>query len=79
MIKSTEWQYEQEWRYSISWGTSAKPFNKGVPTPTAVYLGAKMNEKDEIFIKEIAKKKLIPVYKMKMKSYEFKLIPEKII
>lgn len=79
MIKSIEWQYEKEWRYSIAWGPSAKSFNKGVPIPTAVYLGAKMQQKDEIFIKEVAKEKSIPVYKMKMKSNEFKLISEKII
>lgn len=77
MIKSTKWKYEKEWRYSCVWGPSAEPFNKGVNTPTAVYLGAKMEEKDALFIKKIAKEKSIPVYKMKMKSNEFKLIPEK--
>ncbi len=78
MEKSTEWQYEREWRLAISWGPSAEPFAKPVPTPTAVYLGAKISAENEKLIIDIAKKKSIPVYKMKMKSNEFKLISEKI-
>lgn len=78
MIKSTEWQYEREWRFAISWGPNAEPFARAVPTPTAVYLGAKISKKDEQNIIAIAKEKSIPVYKMKMKSDEFKLIPERI-
>ncbi len=74
MNKSTEWEYEKEWRYSISWGPSAVPFAKSVPTPTKVFLGARIGQDNELLIKAIAKKKSIPVYKMQMKSNEFKLI-----
>lgn len=78
MTKSTEWKYEKEWRYSISWGSSAVPFAKGVTTPTKVFLGARISEENELLIKDIAKKKSIPVYKMQMKSNEFKLISTRI-
>lgn len=78
MNKSTEWQYEKEWRYSIPWGPGAEPFAKGVPTPTAVYLGVKISSENEKEIIKIAHEKSITVYKMKMKSDEFKLIPERI-
>jgi hypothetical protein len=74
MNKSTEWKYEKEWRYSIPWGPGAEPFAKGVQTPTKVFLGAKISEDNETLLKIIAKKKSIPVYKMQMKSNEFKLI-----
>lgn len=78
MNKSTEWQYEKEWRYSIPWGPGAEPFAKGVPTPTAIYLGTKISSENEKAIIEIAQEKSIEVYKMKMESDEFKLIPERI-
>ncbi|MFT8342887.1 hypothetical protein [Clostridium beijerinckii] len=60
-------------------GPSAVPFAKCVPTPTKVFLGARISEEHEILIKDTAKKKSMPVYKMKMKSNELKLVSMQIL
>ncbi|MFT8350333.1 hypothetical protein [Clostridium saccharoperbutylacetonicum] len=59
--------------------SSAVPFAKGVPNPTKVFLGARISEEHEILIKDISKKKSMSVYKMKMKSNEFKLVSMQIL
>lgn len=74
--KAKDWQYEQEWRLIIPLGPDEPPFNYSVPTPKAIYLGSKVSNEDRIKISNIANKKGIPVYKMKLSHDRFNMAPE---
>ncbi|NNU94798.1 DUF2971 domain-containing protein [Geobacillus sp. NFOSA3] len=76
ITKSLEWSYEKEWRLVFPLGSGDKPFNRKVPKPTAIYLGAKISQENREKLIEIAGKKGIPVYQMKIEYSHFKLIAE---
>jgi hypothetical protein len=73
ITKSLEWSYEKEWRLVFPMGPSFESFNRWVPKPTGVYLGAKISQENREKVIRIAEKKEIPVYQMKMESSQFKL------
>ena len=74
--KAKDWQYEQEWRLVIPLGPEEPPFNYSVPTPKAIYLGSKVGDEDMIKISNIASRKGIPVFKMKLAHDRFNMVPE---
>ncbi|MDQ0885929.1 hypothetical protein QFZ81_001017 [Paenibacillus sp. V4I9] len=74
IIKSKEWAYEREWRLTFPMGVSFESFNRAVTTPKAVYLGTKISEDDQNKVLSIANRRNIPVFKMSMRSDEFKLV-----
>lgn len=78
IVKSTEWSYEKEWRITYV-NEKEKGYSKKLFSPQAIYLGAKMSEVEKERMIEMARKKQIEVYQMKMKNNEFKLIPERIL
>lgn len=79
--KSTEWAYEKEWRIFCS---SADPyFNNQQHSffpkkASAIYLGRKISTYNEKTLKDIAKEKGLPIYKMAVndKSSTYNLIPK---
>ena len=81
--KSKEWEYEKEWR---AFCTCADPsFNNSAHAhfphiASAVYLGRKISTYNEKILKDIAKEKQLPVYKMTVndKSPNYNLIPRSI-
>lgn len=83
--KSKVWSYEREWRIwaynsNILAGQINNPYvliGKGAK-PKAIYLGEKISEYDTIALTEIARRKNIPVYKMRtlMLKHKCKLIAE---
>lgn len=77
LIKSKEWEYEQEWRLTIFKQKDLFPQKMTVPNPKAFYLGTRfaLNEKvlkDKLF--EIAGQRKIPIFQMVKHPNEFKLI-----
>jgi hypothetical protein len=71
--KSKKWAYEKEWRIVFPIGPNTKSYNFQMPKPSYIYLGAKIEEKNEINICSIAKEKRIPVRKMKLQKDRFEL------
>lgn len=77
LYKANEWSYESEWRIF----STINQYNKEKGecamldgSISAIYLGAKCYEEDKITqIKNWARKKEIPLHKMKMSSLEYKL------
>lgn len=68
--KSCEWSYEREWRLIPRVIDIAKEsnFNNIELSPKAIILGARCNENYERILRDIAYKKEIPCYKMKLNT-----------
>lgn len=74
--KFSEWNYEKEWRIVLPAGIDCESRSYEVPTPKAVYLGAKIDKNNEESIRQITKSKGIALYKMDLDKYYFKLKPQ---
>ncbi|BCJ06709.1 hypothetical protein PRtIB026_A35350 [Pseudomonas sp. RtIB026] len=75
LSKSADWQYEQEWRIVKYVGSNTPPSNVKVPAPVALYLGAEITEEHSKVLREEAKRKNIPVFRMVLSKDAFKMIP----
>jgi hypothetical protein len=71
--KSEEWKYQREWRLV---NIAENPNPHKMPTPTAIYLGAKIAEDDKECLLDIASKKNIQHYNMSLSTTEFKMTPK---
>lgn len=74
--KSKAWEYEEEWRLVMPIGDLLDNYNFRMPPPSALYMGTRMTKENELQLRDIAKFKGIPVYKMKLAHDEFKLLAE---
>jgi len=74
--KSPDWAYEKEWRLVLPMGESFQDQNYPMPTPSALFLGARIQEEDKATLVDIARQKGIPVYEMALSPTEFKLKPK---
>ncbi|QIK54460.1 DUF2971 domain-containing protein [Dysgonomonas sp. HDW5B] len=77
LIKSKDWEYEQEWRLTIFKQQDNFPKKMPVPLPKAIYLGTrfklvKKDLKDKLFL--FTEEYKIPLFQMRKDSKEFKLI-----
>lgn len=82
LIKSKDWEYEQEWRLTIFKQQDYFPQKVSVPNPKAIYLGTRFDLnceelKRELF--EIADKRKIPIFQMIKHPNEYKLTAENTI
>lgn len=77
LYKSREWFYEQEWRLVFTDDSLRPDRSYLMPTPSAIYLGARISEKNKKQICDIADSRNIDVYQMKLSGLEFKLYEEK--
>jgi len=68
--KSEEWKYQKEWRLVT---LSENPYSYKMPTPTAIYFGAKITDKDKNLLLDITSKKNIKNYYMSLSTTEFKM------
>lgn len=65
--KFKDWQYEKEWRMTISYDSPNYSKDKTAyirKKPIALYLGRKIKDTDELVLRNIAYQQKIPVYKM---------------
>lgn len=77
LIKSKDWEYEQEWRLTIFKQKEVFPQKMKTPKPKAIYLGTRFPTNKEYLkarLIKIAKDKDIPLYQLKKDENEFKLI-----
>ena len=77
LIKSKDWEYEDEWRLTIFKQKDNFPQKINVPNPKAIYLGTRFDFnceklKKELFV--IAEKRKIPIFQMIKHPNEYKLM-----
>lgn len=77
--KSTEWEYEREWRLVVPLGETDDPIFFSDAKPVAVYLGARMSGDGAHLLREEALKKGISVYQMQIAHDSFSLAPTAVI
>lgn len=73
--KSSDWNYENEWRIVLPVGADNPEGNVAVPTPIALYLGSQIEPDSADKLLEIAQQKNVPVYRMEHSRTEFKMLP----
>lgn len=66
--KSKDWEYEKEWRIFCTDNEETLH----IPLISAIYLGVNMENDVKDRLLEIARKKKIPVYQMKLSTTEYK-------
>jgi hypothetical protein len=71
--KDIRWKYEKEWRIAFPIGPGTASYNYGMPTPSAVYLGAKISHADQNKVIHIAEKQGIPVKQLKLSHDDYSL------
>lgn len=71
LYKSPEWSYEKEWRMVVAGGLLERDSYFKVPTPSAIYLGSRINEEDKTKLIQIARSKGIEVGQMQMNPMSF--------
>lgn len=79
MSKAKDWAYEEEWRLIIPGSPEEKPYNLPVPKPTCIYIGAMTKAANIKRLANIAMKKGIPVFRMKLAANEYKMEPQRIV
>jgi len=78
LTKSKEWEYEQEWRLlftGVFKDDCAYPF---LPA-TAIYLGARIEQKNKDALVQLAKKKGVEVYQMELSKQKYQLLPTRLM
>ena len=79
LYKSSDWEYEHEWRLIFSHGVLPKKTNQYIfHKPVCIYLGAKMGYVQDEFIRHFKKKK-IRIMKMKLKPDCFAMEPFEVL
>ena len=77
IVKSKDWEYEDEWRLTISQSLNGKTEKVNSPTPKAIYLGPRYslnNEYKRLQLKRICEENKIPMFQMKIHSTEYKVV-----
>lgn len=69
--KSTEWEYEKEWRFIFNIGDSFPVQNYPMNCQSAVYLGFRMGDQKKEEIKDIAKMNGIKVFQAKPSTSKY--------
>lgn len=79
--KGIEWSYEREWRTIFPWGPNADKQYRllKVPTPKALYVGYRATTENIDKIKERARIKRIPLYKMTLSDDSLMLKQQRLI
>ena len=74
ITKSTEWEYEKEWRIVAPFETdNVKEMAWCVPLPKSIYAGSKIKNDDYNFIRKYAEENDIELYQAKMNKNKFKI------
>jgi len=76
--KAEDWSYEREWRLLFVSYESAPNHAWPAPTPSKVFLGARMSDLAKARIRDAISGKPIEVYQMRMADGSFTLISERI-
>ncbi len=77
LIKSTDWEYEQEWRLTIFKQKDKFPQKIKAPTPKAIFLGTRFSSNEDSLkqrLFKVAENNKIPIFQMAKDPTEFKLV-----
>lgn len=77
--KHTKWSYEEEWRLIFPGGIMENDSSYNIGLPKAIYLGARISQKNMDEIIKIATEKNVSVFRMNLQRECFKLIPQQIL
>lgn len=75
LVKAKDWAYEKEWRLTFANGVFDTEQTYNIGKPKMVYLGTKINQKNQDKLIEICSRRDIPISKMKANHSMFKLEP----
>lgn len=73
LLKAVEWAYEKEWRLVIPGGDAIPERKYPMPKPSRLILGARMSEDDAAIVVDIARRRRIPVFRVKVSRRRFSL------
>jgi len=71
--KARGWGYEREWRLVFPFGLFPASTAYPMPTPSAVYLGARSSEANRRLVREVTEPRHIPLFEMKLSRDRFSL------
>jgi len=72
LTKSQDWEYENEWRFAFRFPDTKYQYLPWVPC--CIYLGVNIAAENEEAIRKVAEERNIPVKKMQLSDYEYKVI-----
>lgn len=73
--KALAWAYECEWRMVNISEVKAPGILIQMPTPSAIYLGCRMKQRPRKELREIARAKRVPLFKMRMSDVGYAIAP----
>jgi Protein of unknown function (DUF2971) len=73
LYKSPEWSYEMEWRLVFIAGVIHDECDYPMPTPSKVFLGARISYQGNVKILSVCRSKRIECYQMSLRSNCFEL------
>lgn len=76
-FKAKDWEYEQEWRFVLSYGILDGNLHDALPIK-AIYAGARISQTHLETLTEICKEKQIPFYSTEWKARQFNLTFKKV-
>lgn len=76
--KTTDWSYENEWRFVAALGSTFPEQDYLMPQPSKIYLGQKISQKNKENLLSIAKRKGIPSFQMRISANSSTLDAEKV-
>jgi hypothetical protein len=74
MHKYRAWSYEKEWRMMIANGVMPEEAYKMMPTPTAIYMGSRIDPDVRIYLGEFCYRKKIKLFQSSFERNKFKMV-----
>lgn len=74
MHKFRAWSYEKEWRMMISNGLMPEEAYQMMPTPTAIYMGSRIDRDVSIYLGEFCYRKKIKLFQASFERNKFKMV-----
>lgn len=74
MHKYTAWNYEKEWRMILANGVMPDEAYKVMPTPTAIYMGSRIDRDVFIYMGEFCYRKKIKLFQARFERSKFKMV-----
>jgi hypothetical protein len=73
IYKSPEWNYEMYWRLVFIAEVIRDECDYNMPTPSKVFLGARISEQDKVKVLSVCQSKRIECYQMSLRHNRFEL------
>lgn len=73
LTKASDWKYECEWRLMFPNGLLDSPRPWPMPTPTGVYLGARISSEGATAVRDVCSSLGVPVWNMRHSPHRFEI------